>query len=553
MSENVQDERRETPPIAESETLASPSSTYDTPWLDSLLRPFLVVVLVTCINVAAVLFLRQYATGMPPGVLWTMLGLGVATGIIGVTSTTWLAHPAQRLRRSAGYRIAEIVLLLLLARIAIWIGQGALPPVEAFLNRPDEVFLDGPYLLCLLALLFTWLAAIDFTDDLAQLGLQPDELFIAQTANTGVHDTSRPAQTDRSATLRRFTGRWIGWGIFLIFIAAGLRLGVTRQQFWTLARQDIAPSIITVIIVYFLCGLILISQGQLAMLRARWTLDRLPKSDNIFRNWPIYTMSVLVVMALIAVFLPLGDTLLISRVLTFILDALYFTVSLIFQLVSLLLFLLFSLLPHSNTIPPPPAAAEQVSVAPPVAPSLLLPAWLGGALFWITMIFILAVAAYFYLSDKPTSLLWLRRLLNMIRLRWEQLLVGWRSWRRTRALLAAQRRQEEAAGGKAGRRWWPLRWSGLTPEQQVRYLYFQLLDEAAQHQQPRHESETPNTYAPRLSEAVTADPEADDAIRALTDAFVQVRYAGESMPTERVSWLERAWKRLRTVFGSKPD
>jgi hypothetical protein len=510
------------------------------------------MVLVLCINIALAILLEQYAPGLGPGVRLAVLGLGIVTALIGVTTTTWLAHPNQRLRRTAGYRIAEIVLILLVARIVLWLAAGQLPSVEAFLMRPDEVFFDGPYLLTLVALLFTWLAAIDFTDDLAQLGLQPDELHMAQTARSGVFDSSRPAQADRRAILRRIVARWVGWGIILIFIASALRMGITRERFWTLAHQDVNPTVIAVIIIYFLSGLLLLSQGQLAVLRARWTLDRLPTSNGIMRNWPVYTLVVLLVTAILALFLPLGDTLLISRVLGALLDAIYWVVSLIFQLVSLLLILLFSLLPTSDTLPPPAPPPQVANPPPAMAPVVEIPPWLGGAMFWTTILFILALAAYFYFTDKQTNFRWLRRIAALLRARWEQLAGGWYAWRRSQRLHRAAKLGTAVAGGEVGRHWWPLRWGRLNPAQQVRYLYFQMLDRAAEYEKPRHESETPAAYAPRLSEEVGAEAEDKEAIEALTKAFVQVRYAGEVPQREQVSWLSQLWDRLRKVFASQP-
>jgi hypothetical protein len=525
---------------------------YDESWLSSLLRPLLVFILVICINVALSILLEQYAPGLGVAIRLSILGLGVAAAIIGISTTTWLAHPNQRLQRSALYRIAEIVLILLLARVVLWLSQGQLPSVDAFLLRPDEVFFDGPYLLTLVALLFTWLAAIDFTDDLTQLAVQPDELYVAATARSGVFDSSRPAQSDRRAILRRIVGRWVGWGIILIFIASALRMGITREQFWTLARQDVNPAVISVIVVYFLCGLLLISQGQLALLRARWTIDRLPTSSSILRNWPIYTMVVLLTTALLALFLPLGDTLLISRVLGAVLDAMYLMVSFIFQLISLLLILLFSLLPRSQQSPPPEAPPPAAQAPLPQAPMVEVPPWIGGALFWTTILFILALAAYFYFTDKETNLRWLRQLAAKLRTRWQQLWVGWNAWRRSQQWLGADQGVVPSAGEVGKRRWWPLRWGGLSPEQQVRYLYFQLLDRAAESHKPRLESETPAAFAPRLSNELEAEEPDKEAIEALTAAFVRVRYAGEPAQSEQVSWLQQLWDRLRKTFTSQP-
>ncbi|MFN8467702.1 MAG: DUF4129 domain-containing protein [Caldilineaceae bacterium] len=525
---------------------------YDESWLSSLLRPLLIFVLVLCINIALLVLLEQYAAGLGAGVRWAILALGVVAAVIGVTSTTWLAHPDQRLRRTAGYRIAEIVLILLVSRVVLWLAQGSLPSLDAFMLRPDEVFLDGPYLLTLLVLLFTWFAAIDFTDDLAQLGLQPDELHVAQTARSGVFDSSRPVQGDRRAILRRIVARWVGWGIVLIFIASALRMGVTRERFWTLARQDVHPLVIAVIVIYFLCGLLLLSQGQLAVLRARWTIDGLPTSGSILRNWPIYTAAVLLVTAFVALFLPLGDTLLISRVLSFVLDAIYHVVTLIFQLISLVLILLFSLLPRSQQLPPPQPTPEAVAAAPPTPPMLEIPPWFGGALFWTTILFILALAAYFYFTDRETNMRWLRKLRDMLSARWQQLRGSWRAWRRSVQMRDASSLGTAITGAATSRKWWPLQWGGLNPEQQVRYLYFQLLNRAAEYDKGRLESETPTAYAPRLSEEVDAQAEDREAIEALTKAFVQVRYAGQAARQEQVSWLAQLWDHLRKVFSSQP-
>jgi hypothetical protein len=290
----------------------------------------------------------------------------------------------------------------------------------------------------------------------------------------------------------------------------------------------------------------------LSVLRARWTIDRLPISASILRNWPLYTLVVLLTVALIALFLPLGDTVLISRVLSAVLDFAYLIVSLIFQLVSLLLLLLFSLLPNTQ-MPPPPPAAPEAGLPAPAPPVVEIPPWVGGAMFWTTMVFILALAAYYYFSDRKTNFRWLRQFVALLQARWDALWGGWRTWRRSQQLRAAARLL--APTGQAGgeRRWWPLRWGKLNPEQQVRYLYFQLLDQAAEHDKPRQQSETPAAYAPRLSQELGAAAEDEEAIRALTDAFVRVRYAGGQADRGQVSWLAQLWEHLRRIFVSQPS
>jgi hypothetical protein len=224
---------------------------------------------------------------------------------------------------------------------------------------------------------------------------------------------------------------------------------------------------------------------------------------------------------------------------------------LIFQLVSLLLLLLFALLPNSGTPPPPPPAPEAAAPLATAPTMLSAPPWVGGVLFWVTILFILSLAAYYYFTDRKTDFRWLRMLAAKLQARWHALWAGWRAWQRSQQLRSAARLLTSPAQAGGERRWWPLRWGRLNPEQQVRYLYFQMLDQAAEHDNPRRQSETPAAYAPRLSEEIGAAVEDDAAIRALTDAFVQVRYAGSAADRGEVSWLAQLWERLRRIFASQ--
>ncbi len=304
----------------------------------------------------------------------------------------------------------------------------------------------------------------------------------------------------------------------LIMIAAALRMGVNRERFWTLLRQDVDPLAVGAIVVYFLAGLLLISQGQLAVLRARWTTERMPAAPSILRNWPLYTAVVVVVFGLVALLLPLGDTLLISAILTTVLNTLFSVVTTIFQLVALLLLYLFSLLPFTNAPvdrPPPPAAA---ATAPPPLPLAEIPPWVGGMLFWVVIIVILGAAAYFYFADRQTGFSWLRRFGSMLRARWLQVWSGWQTWRATQLGNASRRKTGTPADGEQRRRFWPWRWQALDPTQRVRYLYFQLLIQAEERRLARRPAETPAAYAPRLSDALAPPPETPDDVETLTDS-----------------------------------
>ena len=57
-------------------------------------------------------------------------------------------------------------------------------------------------------------------------------------------------------------------------------------------------------------------------------------------------------------------------------------------------------------------------------PMMEIPAWFGGALFWTTILFILALAAYFYFTDRETNMRWLRKLRDMLSAALAAALVG---------------------------------------------------------------------------------------------------------------------------------
>ena len=279
--------------------------------------------------------------------------------------------------------------------------------------------------------------------------------------------------------LRRIVARWVGWGIVLIFIASALRMGVTRRAFRTLACQDVHPAVIAVIIMYFLCGLLLLSQGQLAALRARWTIDRLPTSSSILRNWPIDTVVVLVATAMLALFCPGGHTAdfasLGSASRRAILSCLYLPVDQ--PAVDPVVFFAATFAepstsrsnPRSHGCPAanPPAGRDPVMVGR----GAILddnPVCFGPG----RLLLLYGQADQFSLAANAA-----RYVTRALAAAW----TGWNAWRRSQQLRDGAILGSAIAEAGARRRWWSLRWGGLNPEQQVRYLYFQLLHRAAEY------------------------------------------------------------------------
>ncbi|NJN83849.1 MAG: hypothetical protein HC802_17295, partial [Caldilineaceae bacterium] len=254
----------------------------------------------------------------------------------------WLAQPAQRLTRSTGYRIAEIVLLLVLTRLVIWAVAGSWPTPMTLMTRPFEALMEG-FVFGAIVVSLSWIMATAMTNDLIQMALRPDDLYTTRSFANRWQDNARPVHTDRGAILRRFVTRWVVGGLFLVTLAASSQIGPSDNGFLAIARQNIEPTVIIAVIVYFLAGLVLISQGQLAVLRARWTLQKTPNSRTVLRNWSFYAFGLILIVGLLATLMPLGGTFRFAQILGFLIEGVYLLLFGIFRMFFTLFLLLVSL------------------------------------------------------------------------------------------------------------------------------------------------------------------------------------------------------------------
>lgn len=522
----------------------------DQDWMISILRPALIAVMAVCLVLAMMAFIRRLAPDLPATYTQLLTIIGAVASLVGSATTTWLAQPGQRATRSAGVRAAELALVLGSIRIAIWLATDSWPGLDVFLLRPIESLLDGYFIVAMVVVGLAWANSTAMTDDLLGLALQPDDLYSARTFNDRWQDTARPVYTDRAAILRRFVGRWVVGGVILVILAAGSRYDMPESGFFGAIRQNIDPTVVAAIITYFLAGLVLISQGQLALLRARWTLQKTPSTPTILRNWPIYALALIVGIGVIAVLLPLGGTFYLAMILGAVLTALYNAMFAAFRFLMALLLLLTAWM--SGDTPPeeqaPPAPIPTFAPETPPPGGMEIPPWTGGVIFWGFMAALLLYAAYIYFSGKGLDLAWARRLWEMLRLRWLTLFGAFQSWQADRRRAEAERLAEALRRGESsGLPGW-LRLRGLDPDRQIRYYYLSLLHRAEEAGMPRQQAETPLHYAPRLAERLEADDENRHGIEELTEAFVQVRYAGEHVGPDRVGHVKQVWQRLRRLL-----
>jgi hypothetical protein len=536
---------------AEESSTDNETVAYDQGWLSSFMRPALIVILATCLNIALLTFLRRFVPSLAPPVYQTLIALGIVAALVGCITSTWLAQPSQRARRTAGYRMAEFALLILLTRIVLWILTGDIPTLGALFTTPLASLFDGLFIIAAIIVTISWVVATEMSRDLLDMALRPDEIKAAKSG-TLYRETVQPGYTDRQTLLNSFATRWVIGGIVLVILATGTNVGFSGRGFVAIANQNVAPAVIIAVVVYFLVGLMLLSHGQLAILRARWALEQTPSRDTILRYWPAYAMVLLLVIGGLAALMPFGGTYWLATAITFIIGAVYFVVFGLMQLIGVLFALVMSLLPFresAEVAPPPPMP----SLAPPPAADAASSEFLeiaGSTVFWLIALLIVGYAAYVYFTDKGFHFTWLKWLWQMLTGRWRQATSAYQSWQRDRIHTQDGDRER----GRDGRRRW-FSWGKrkLEPDAQIRHYYLSLLKEAESKGIERQQAETPFSYAPRLlaslsSDSETPTSETSTAVDELTGAFIQVRYTDEKFDVGKLPLMERFWQHLRQAL-----
>ncbi|MCB0061054.1 MAG: DUF4129 domain-containing protein [Caldilineaceae bacterium] len=544
---------------------------YDRQWLGSILRPALIAVMIACLDLALLSLMIRFNPALASGYAQVVVTLSILAALFACAATAWLAQPGRRQWRQPIFRLAEFCFVLIVARLLTWLALGTFPTPADLLYRPLASLFDGAFVFGAIVISLSWLLAGLVTDDFLRLALQPDEIFAIE--NDRIGELIRTSNSDRPAILQRIVARWVGGGILLVLIAASVRLERPETGFFAITRQNIDPTVIAAVIIYFLAGLLLISQGQLAILRTRWLIDRVPTSERVLGQWPIYVFGLLLVIGLMAMLLPFGGTFYLAQILHGIVTFFFNVIFTVFQFFMGLLLLIIAALSGDappEEAPPPPPPADPPAFGEMLPATNGMPEWAGGAFFWVIMALFLGYAAYVYLNDKGVRFTWLTAFWQLLRARWLALFGAYRQWQQTRLTLTPQE-EEEAAQGRQRRRFRLGRgWQHLDPTQRVRYFYLAMLERAKESGIERATGETPLQYAPRLGQRMSRPPvtqpeqpnqptlpaQADAAtqdttdytqqVQELTTAFVRTRYAKGEIAEQEATALERIWDKVNT-------
>ncbi|MDX1417619.1 MAG: hypothetical protein R3293_25675, partial [Candidatus Promineifilaceae bacterium] len=385
-------------------------------WVRYVVRPLLMTLLVVSLMVAMIAVIRMVSLDER----WSLLiPLFFVIALEAIYTTNWIKHPARlRLDRST-YRAAEIFLIVIVVRLVTWVifdgGLFGIDQIADYLSNPLSFFLNGPFLITLLLAMVCWrlanvLAEIFLRLEVSEFELQFYSLPLAQRK---ARSDDQPILTGRHYMVMRFTQYWL-WGGLLIVFAVGLStleirsLDVLKNPL-AIGRLGLQPGLLIILLLYFGIGFYLLSQAKLMELNARWLLNDIKTDDQMKNIWQRSSLLILLLVGLIAAFLPIGPNLAIGRILVALVYVISFIVYIIIFLLSIPLFLLFSLFsgqPVEERPPLPPLNPEMFAEAAPpeTSPLLETAAMVFSSAFWAIFIVIAAMALLFFLRERKGSM-----------------------------------------------------------------------------------------------------------------------------------------------------
>ena len=537
------------------------------PFMRKVLRPLTLAILVLSLLIGIISLIKSITLDQRWAELVPLLFLVILEAIY---TTKWLRHPDRlRLDRTA-YRGAELLLIFIVVRLASWVtfeeGVPDTAQLLGYLENPLGFFLNGHFVVSLGLAIVAWRLAVLLSSIFSHLEVSEFELryYSMPLAQRKARADDQPIQTGRRQLVSRFVSYWI-WGGVLLAVTIGLSsLDIRSYDFISsplaLGGSGLEENDLVVLLLYFGLGFWLLSQAKLMGMNARWLVNGINTEDQIERNWQRSSLIILLLVALIAAFLPTGPTLAISRLLSVLIYVVLFLANLLVFLITMpiaLILALFSRRPIADIPPPAPFTPQDlVESAPPALSSLgQTIAMVLSSAFWSIFIVILILAFWFFLRERRNGLqgksaaaIW-QQFLRLLSEIWQWLRHRMRVVRLQFPVQFIREGSDKTAGG-GQKRWRFFRLGGLSPREQIRYFYLSTVRRAGERGVERDLTETPLEYAEELKESW---PEVDAEVEELTAAFLKARYSDNPITGEDIPQIKETWKDVRRQIRKPPD
>ncbi|MCP4358039.1 MAG: DUF4129 domain-containing protein [Chloroflexi bacterium] len=544
--------------LEQSETIAYATNK----WSRTVVQPFLIALVMTAFFTSLTVVIT-ILTDEPVYInLWPMFFLTILEAIY---TTIWLDHPERRQLNKAAYRAAEFTLILLILRVYTWALTADFPHLSQladYLRYPYLLVSDGVFIVGAVLVFLAWARAIITSHTFNVLAIDRAEAYYYTLPPNERDIGAKPAFSNRAAVVDGLLQQWVAGGVVLMVVAAVVALAPfetdIQNRLFSFQRLNLPTPLILVLLIYFVGGLILLSQAHLGALNARWLHKGVIKQPEVERGWHRYTTWLLLTVAIVALFLPLGSTFIIGQILEKIFVAIATFVTILSYLFVFLLGLLLA--PFNNNrvaestpeaIPTSPPPTPQPTALPTsTAPADETAQLIFSSAFWTVAIVMAVIAISFFLRDRGVRLnveLFKqlgRGLLNWVGSLWQDTA----DYANDFSQVIRTRLQRKESKEEVNSSWRFFRLNALSPRDQIRYFYLSTVKRAKDKGVKRDQSETPLEYSTDLKESW---PDAEVEIDDLTDAFLRARYSQDNIEESDVNPVKKDWKKVKSRIRNR--
>ncbi len=455
---------------------------------------------------------------------------------------------------------AQWLVIALLIRLLFAYANGFdsfLIDLSLFARGYTERLFTPEYLTTLFFAVLAWILPAEFMALLDEMGLD-QQLALRQA--------SIPMRSDAVPVRQRLVNLTFGVGIILALLAALTRLDL-RATFSSAAafphvQLNRLSGVEAGALLYFVFALALLSLGRLMSLQTHWSQQHIPvSSNNLARQWGLYSVLFLLILGAVVSLLPAGDSLGLFSLLGSLLGFLFGVLAFLGEMIVLIVFLLFTLpfrlfardVPPMVNMPQTPLLPQLPMTSAVPTDSSAVWMLIRSILLWGSLVVIIVFALIQFVRQHEGILAAVRgsRIANWLMLAWQWL---YRNAEKTGGSLSRaladgwQRIVARLEGKRVLPRPGFISLRLLDPRRRIFFFYLAMVRRGREQGWAREPSQTPAEYAVTLERAL---PAAGEDIDSMTDAFVEARYSRHEVNSGKADLVKAAWARIRRALQSK--
>ena len=516
-------------------------------WRENLMFPLVVAAMMGCIFHALVQVLEIFIPGSRQFDYLTWLAILAA--LLAIYSYRSIRVKKLRGSDATKWRIAQVVLLYVLLRVGNFASAIAAGEAASF----SLISITLEFVATFISIMLVWGVATKTAMEFERLYQPPEDDF-------------EYVKTERIyvSPYTNLTRQFFGGGVLVVLLAGIVQAGLAEALVSTgtpeavveyvLNGRNSVTGVVPGVLLYFLLGLLLMSQIQFATVRRLWEAKDIEIPSALGNVWVRYSLIFLGLGIFITLLLPTNYAFSLYEVVNFALvyvgRIVGYIAALVLSLISLpFLFLawLFSLLFGEDEAGTPPSMPDiALPTPPPVLPDPEIVTetsswWLlaQSIAFWLVTVAVIVYVIRTYLRDNPEIMAAIRsfRVVEMLRNMWLAL---------KQQFGGATQAVRQRVSVEAIREWMnqvrptqilsrPI--SGRqSPRERIRQYYLDLLDTARGRGFNRQKTQTPYEYKSILDPNF---PQVQPEIEAVTEAFMEARYSAHDMTDEQVQQVNQ--------------